>query len=51
MYKMKGKKMIKIISKIYRDMIFVTSILAAVGLMITACGGDSDESGIAASRS
>lgn len=42
---MKGKKMIKIISKIYRDMIFVTSILAAVGLMITACGGDSDESG------
>ena len=37
--------MIKIISKIYRNMIFVTSVLAVLGLMFTACGGDSDKSG------
>ena len=37
--------MIRIISKIYRDMIFVTGVLAVVGLMFTACGGDSNESG------
>ena len=37
--------MIKIISKIYRSMIFVTGVLTVVGLMFTACGGDSNESG------
>jgi hypothetical protein len=35
----------KIFSKVYMDMILISSILVVVGLMITACGGDSDKSG------
>jgi hypothetical protein len=35
----------KIINIVYTDIILVSSILAVVGLMITACGGDSDKSG------
>lgn len=34
-----------IISKIYRNIIFITSVFAVIGLIITACGGDSDKSG------
>jgi cytochrome c5 len=37
--------MIKFISKIFRNLIFTTVVLAIVGLMITACGGESDKSG------
>jgi len=35
----------KIINIVYTDIILISSILAIVGLMITACGGDSDKSG------
>ena len=42
---MKGYKMIKIISKIFKDLIFVTVVIAIVSLTITACGEGNDKSG------